>query len=147
MTPRRTARTTVGAAVLADGTSIILALAALEMQVEDKLTSLREARSNSDEKHQEIADYGDLKQRVEAILDATVRFFAGAPVRRARGGLGLPIIGRLLGHTQAATTARYAHLDNDPLRSASEAIGGRIAAALDGKRGGSVVQLKGGRRR
>ena len=50
----------------------------------------------------------------------------------AGGGLGLPIIGRLLGHAQAATTARYAHLDNDPLRRASEAIAGRIAAALDG---------------
>ena len=52
----------------------------------------------------------------------------------AGGGLGLPIIGRLLGHAQAATTARYAHLDNDPLRRASEAIAGRIAAALDGKK-------------
>lgn len=30
-------------------------------------------------------------------------------------GLGLPIIGKLLGHTQSSTTARYAHLDNDPL--------------------------------
>ena len=40
----------------------------------------------------------------------------------AGGGLGLPIIGRLLGHAQTATTARYAHLDNDPLRRASEAI-------------------------
>jgi site-specific recombinase XerD len=52
----------------------------------------------------------------------------------AGGGLGLPIIGRLLGHSQAATTARYAHLDNDPLRRASEAIAGRIAAALEGNR-------------
>jgi integrase len=64
----------------------------------------------------------------------------------AGGGLGLPIIGRLLGHTQAATTARYAHLDNDPLRRASEAIGGRIAAALNGKKGGSVVPLRRRRR-
>jgi hypothetical protein len=40
----------------------------------------------------------------------------------AGGGLGLPVIGRLLGHTQASTTARYAHLHNDPLRRASEAI-------------------------
>ena len=48
----------------------------------------------------------------------------------AGAGLGLPIIGKLLGHTQAATTARYAHLDADPLRSASEVIGGRIAAAM-----------------
>jgi integrase len=59
----------------------------------------------------------------------------------AGGGLGLPIIGRLLGHTQAATTARYAHLDNDPLRRASEAIAGQIAAALDGRKG-SVVSLR-----
>jgi integrase len=59
----------------------------------------------------------------------------------AGGGLGL------LGHTQASTTQRYAHLDADPLRRASEAIGGRIAAALDGKHAGSVVHLKRGRRR
>ena len=51
----------------------------------------------------------------------------------AGGGLGLPIIGKLLGHTQASTTQRYAHLDNDPLRRASEQIGGTIAAALEGK--------------
>jgi integrase len=62
----------------------------------------------------------------------------------AGGGLGLPIIGRLLGHTQAATTARYAHLDNDPLRRASESIAKRIAAALDGK-SGEVVALRGPR--
>jgi integrase len=48
-------------------------------------------------------------------------------------GLGLPIIGKLLGHTQASTTQRYAHLDNDPLRRASEQIGGTIAAALEGR--------------
>jgi integrase len=48
----------------------------------------------------------------------------------AGAGLGLPIIGKLLGHTQAATTARYAHLDADPLRAASEVIGGRVAAAM-----------------
>jgi integrase len=64
----------------------------------------------------------------------------------AGGGLGLPIIGKLLGHSQAATTARYAHLDNDPLRRAAEAIGGRIEAALEGKRGAAVLSLRDGRR-
>jgi integrase len=59
----------------------------------------------------------------------------------AGGGLGLPIIGRLLGHTQAATTARYAHLDNDPLRQASEAIASNIAAALEGSRKAPVVSI------
>jgi integrase len=45
-------------------------------------------------------------------------------------GLSLPIIGKLLGHAQPSTTARYAHLDADPLRRASEKIGSRIAAAM-----------------
>jgi integrase len=45
-------------------------------------------------------------------------------------GLGLPIIGKLLGHTQPSTTARYAHLDADPLRRASEHIGSHLAAAM-----------------
>jgi integrase len=61
----------------------------------------------------------------------------------AGGGLGLPIIGRLLGHAQATTTARYAHLDNDPLRRASEAIAGQIAAALDGNQNANVFPLRG----
>ena len=49
----------------------------------------------------------------------------------AGAGLGLPIIGKLLGHSVPATTARYAHLDVDPLRKASEFIGARIAASLN----------------
>jgi integrase len=49
--------------------------------------------------------------------------------------LGLPIIGALLGHTQAQTTKRYSHLDADPLQEAAEAIGQKIAAAMKGKRG------------
>ena len=51
----------------------------------------------------------------------------------AGGGLGLPIIGKLLGHTQAATTQRYAHLDADPLRRASDAIGEAISKAMGAK--------------
>ncbi len=43
-------------------------------------------------------------------------------------GLGLPIIGKLLGHTQPSTTARYAHLDSDPLRRASDHIGSHPSA-------------------
>ncbi len=48
----------------------------------------------------------------------------------AGGGLGLPIVGKLLGHANATTTARYAHLDADPLRRASNAIASTIAAAM-----------------
>jgi integrase len=48
----------------------------------------------------------------------------------AGAGLGLPVIGKLLGHTQAATTQRYAHLDADPLRKASERIADHLALAM-----------------
>ena len=48
----------------------------------------------------------------------------------AGAGLGLPIIGKLLGHRHADTTAKYAHLDNDPLRKASDRIGHSLASSL-----------------
>jgi integrase len=51
----------------------------------------------------------------------------------AGASLGLPIIGKLLGHSQPATTARYAHLDADPMRKAANAIGATIADALSRK--------------
>jgi len=41
-------------------------------------------------------------------------------------GASLPLIGALLGHTQVATTARYAHLYDEPLREAAEMVGSMI---------------------
>ena len=55
-----------------------------------------------------------------------IRMQASAPARVS----AYLIIGKLLGHAQATTTARYAHLDVDPLRRASEQIGSRLAAAM-----------------
>src|SRR6516165_8163488 len=59
----------------------------------------------------------------------------------AGGGLSLPIIGRLLGHTQARTTQRYAHLADDPLREAADKIATAISKA---GQGGNIVRLRGG---
>ncbi len=60
----------------------------------------------------------------------------------AADGLSLPIIGALLGHREAATTQRYAHLAADPLRQATGRIGARIAAAMNGNgEKGEVVEL------
>ena len=50
----------------------------------------------------------------------------------ASSGLGLPIIGKMLGHTQATTTHRYAHLASDPVKAAVAAVAGKIAAAMTG---------------
>jgi integrase len=58
----------------------------------------------------------------------------------ASGGQSLVIIGKMLSHSQPATTARYAHLADDPVKAASEAVGRHIAAAMDGM-GGEVVDL------
>jgi len=49
----------------------------------------------------------------------------------ASSGMGLPIIGAILGHTQAQTTARYAHLAADPVKAAASSIAHRIADALE----------------
>jgi integrase len=71
-----------------------------------------------------------------------VRAAAGLPDVRihdlrhtfASGGIaageGLPMIGKLLGHTQVQTTARYAHLASDPVKRAADKIAGAIAESL-----------------
>ena len=46
----------------------------------------------------------------------------------ASHGLSLPVIGALLGHTQPNTTARYAHLFDDPLRAATERVGAIVTS-------------------
>ena len=51
----------------------------------------------------------------------------------AANGMSLQMIGKLLGHRSQATTARYAHLADDPVRAASEGVGSRIAA-LEGRK-------------
>jgi len=75
----------------------------------------------------------------------------------ASGGLNLSLIGALLGHTDAATTARYAHLLESSRKRAAETVSGAVAAALAGRvspalgdrpvrgaRPGTAVRLEGG---
>jgi len=45
-------------------------------------------------------------------------------------GQGLPMIGKLLGHTQVQTTARYAHLAADPVRNAADIVATSLREAL-----------------
>jgi site-specific recombinase XerD len=45
-------------------------------------------------------------------------------------GMSLAMIGKLLGHTQVQTTARYAHLMADPVREAAGQVSQGIAAVM-----------------
>jgi integrase len=71
-------------------------------------------------------------------------------------GLGLPVVGKLLGHTQAQTTQRYANLVPDPVAAAAERIGEALLEAMDkgrarvvdlnampGQPGGALATAKG----
>ena len=57
------------------------------------------------------------------------------------GGDSLYLVGKVLGHRQASTTQRYAHVRDDPLQAVAERASGAIAAALEGRKG-DVVDLK-----
>jgi hypothetical protein len=45
-------------------------------------------------------------------------------------GVGLYLTGKILGHLRNATTERYAHLADDPVRQANELVGRRIAEVM-----------------
>jgi integrase len=66
----------------------------------------------------------------------------------AASGMGLPIIGKMLGHRRAATTDRYAHVAADPVKAAAATVAAKIAAAMSGGKGGgdaaTVAKLRRG---
>jgi len=77
--------------------------------------------------------------RIHDLRHSFASFGAGA-------GLSLPMIGKMLGHTQAQTTQRYAHLASDPLKRAAETVASSINAAMKGN-GEDVPPLPNLRRR
>ena len=56
-------------------------------------------------------------------------------------GASLPIVGKILGHSQPATTARYAHLERNPAREAAEAAAAKIAEAMKRPAKSGVLQF------
>jgi integrase len=47
--------------------------------------------------------------------------------------MGLPIIGKLLGHRDLKSTQRYAHVASDPAKAAAASIAGEIKGAMEEK--------------
>jgi integrase len=81
-----------------------------------------------------LTDLQPFWQRVRAragLKDARIHdlrhTFASTAVA---SGQGLPMIGKLLGHTQVQTTARYAHLAVDPVKLAAESVSASLHQAL-----------------
>ena len=54
-------------------------------------------------------------------------------------GSSLYLLGKVLGHSQTATTERYAHLQLDPVRAVADRTSRKIAEALKGRGKGSNV--------
>jgi site-specific recombinase XerD len=83
----------------------------------------------------QLSDLQPFWQRVRAragLKDVRIRdlrhTFASTAVA---AGQGLPMIGKLLEHTQVQTTARYAHLAADLVKMAADQVASNIAAALN----------------
>jgi integrase len=62
----------------------------------------------------------------------------------AAGGLGLPILGKILGHLHPATTHRYTHFADDPLRAAADRVAAEIDSAMRGGPPAEVIPLRPG---
>ena len=86
--------------------------------------------------------YGSKPGAASSICSRSGSVYALAPVSRMlasttcatrsprAAGQGLPMIGKLLGHTQVATTARYAHLAADPVKASAEKVSSAIAKSI-----------------
>ena len=46
-------------------------------------------------------------------------------------GIPLPVVARLLGHTQVQMTLRYAHVSDRDVEAAAERIGGMMAGIIN----------------
>lgn len=55
-------------------------------------------------------------------------------------GLSLPLIGKLLRHKSPATTARYAHLADDPAKLAADQVSNHIKATMSGNQA-EIIEL------
>jgi integrase len=87
----------------------------------------------------DVREAWDILRAAVGIQDANVHDLRHSYASvLASEGASLPIIGALLGHASPATTHRYAHLFDDPLRRFTETA----SAVITGKPGADVVKQK-----
>jgi integrase len=116
---------------ITDRASVLLFAARLDA-IEGKLVA---DLHNSLNRDPTIRELEDAARTIGVQLPLGLRDFRAHDLRHsyasflASAGLSLPTIGALLGHSQPATTARYAHLFDDPLRQATERVGEIVVGA------------------
>ena len=70
-------------------------------------------------------------RRVAAIEDVRLHDLRHTVASHAAmNGVPLPVVSRLLGHSDPRTTLRYAHLGDREIEAAAERVGQTIAALL-----------------
>jgi integrase len=92
----------------------------------DVLTAGREAEAKDAKQHRRKPRTGLLAGlRIHDLRHSFASYVVS-------GGTSLPMTGALLGHSQASTTQRYAHLLSDPLRVASQTAGDALLKLMEG---------------
>ena len=136
----RLADSKTGAKVIALGPPALAILSALEHVEESPFVFPAEARENAFQGMEKVWRKVRVAAKLKDVRLHDLRHsFASVGLA---GGDALPIIGKLLGHSDVKTTARYAHLADDPVKAAAGRISGAIAATMAGKPKGKVMALR-----
>ena len=98
-----------------------------------------------------LSDYWHRVREEAEVEDVRIHDLRHSYASRALAlGLALPMIGRLLGHTDVSSTARYAHLSREAEKVAAARVGGsieddilRLEAAASADGGGAAVPPQG----
>ena len=80
------------------------------------------------------------KAKLPGVTPHTLRHTLGSAA--VSTGETLAMTGAILGHSNARSTAIYAHVQRDPATQAASRAVGPIAAALAGKKSNDVISLK-----
>ena len=86
------------------------------------------------------ATWGVVRKKAE-LEDVRIHDLRHSYASRALSlGESLPMIGKLLGHQKVQTTARYAHLARDSVKTAAEGVADSLVIDLDATPNGSVAK-------
>ena len=129
-----------GAKVIPLGPPALAILSTLNSSVDSPLVFPAEAGDNAFQGTEKIWRKVRIAAKLKDVRIHDLRHsFASVGLA---GGDALPIIGKLLGHSDLKTTSRYAHLADDPVKAAASRISGTIAAAMDGRPAANVLPIR-----